>query len=368
MRFAGQLRSKDIATSIIERICEINDGNYVLMEVCGSHTMAIHRFGIPSMLPSSIRLISGPGCPVCVTSSGFIENAVTLARNPGNIITTFGDLLRVPGKSMTLERCRGNGSDIRVVKSPLEALEIAAVNKRKKVIFLGIGFETTTPSAAITIQEADARKVDNFFLLSAHKVMQPALRALVTDGIKFEGLIAPGHVSAITGSSIYMFLAEDFNLACVISGFEPVDILLSIYMLIKQINDGKPRVEIQYSRAVKPEGNSQARAAIEQVFMQVDDWWRGLGVIRNSGLALREEYKSFDARDHFELAPEENNEPAGCLCGSIMKGLKSPPECPYFGKECRPQDPVGACMVSQEGACQAFYRYNRKHDQIRTGK
>ena len=368
MGLVGQLRSKDIAASIVGKISEFNDGNYVLMEVCGSHTMAIHRFGIPSMLPSNIRLISGPGCPVCVTSSGFIENAVTLARIPGVIIATFGDLMRVPGNSVTLERTRANGSDIRVVKSPLEALGIATADRRKKVIFLGIGFETTTPSTAITIQEAETGRVDNFFLLSAHKVMPPALRALVTDGVKFEGLIAPGHVSAVTGSSIYNFLSEEYKLACVISGFEPVDILLSIYMLIKQIKDGNPRVEIQYSRAVKPGGNSRARSAIEHVFMETDEWWRGLGVIRNSGLALREEFRRFDAKEYFKLAPEENNEPAGCLCGSIMKGLRSPPECPHFGKKCTPQDPVGACMVSQEGACQAFYRYNRKDDQIKESK
>ncbi len=328
-----------------------------LMEVCGGHTHAIRKFGINSLLPDSITLLSGPGCPVCVTHTGFIDRAIHLAQNYPVIISTFGDLIRVPGSGQSLEAYRAAGADIRVVLSPLQGLELADSNKDKQVVFLGIGFETTAPSVAATIMTAKSRGIKNFSVLSAHKIMPPAMSALAGEQLNLDGFICPGHVSTITGSGIFEFLARDHGIPCVISGFEASDILESILMLIRQINGNKATVEIQYKRAVKPHGNLKALNIMNEVFMVSDDWWRGLGHIPKSGLIPRGNYAFFDTLQRFSVPefPDKHNQ--GCRCGEIIRGLIAPPECTLFGTSCTPDSPAGACMVSSEGACQAFYQY-----------
>lgn len=330
------------------------------MEVCGGHTMAIHKFGIPSLLPGNIELLSGPGCPVCVTDIKFIDRAVAYSRLNDTIITTYGDLIRVPGSSSSLDKEKADGADIRVVYSTLEALDVAEQNKNKKVIFLGIGFETTTPSSAVAISEASKKNIDNFFLYSSHKVMPPAMAALVDEGIKIDGYIGPGHVTTVAGAKMYDDLTGKYNLSIVISGFEPVDIMQSIYFLVRQLENNQPKVEIQYKRAVDYEGNLIAQHMINEVFELRDDWWRGLGVLPGSGLGLRKKYESFDAEKKIDVRVEEPKEPKGCICGEILKGLKRPTDCRLFKSVCTPSYPVGTCMVSNEGTCQAYYNYNFK--------
>jgi hydrogenase expression/formation protein HypD len=321
--------------------------------------MALYKFGLPALLPENINLLSGPGCPVCVTDRKYIDQAIAYARLENVIITTFGDLIRVPGSSSTLAKERANGADIRTVYSSLEALEIATDNPEKYVIFLGIGFETTAPTSAAAILEAAKTGRRNFYLFSAHKVMPPAMAALIDEGINIHGYLCPGHVSTITGTSIYEPLVEKYGVSCVISGFEPVDMMQSLLMLAKQQEEQRFAVEIQYTRAVKPEGNSKAQQLMQEVFRTRDDWWRGLGVLAESGLGIKEEYQQYDAEVMIDVDVEETVEISGCICGTILKGQKIPQDCPLFASVCTPSAPVGACMVSSEGACAAYYRYNR---------
>ena len=328
------------------------------MEVCGGHTMAIHRFGIPSLLPNTIELLSGPGCPVCVTSRTFIDRAIAMCRLPGVILTTYGDLIRVPGSFSSLEREKAEGADIRIVYSTLDALEIAKKNPDKRIVFPGIGFETTTPSSAVALLEARRQKVTNFYLLSSHKTMPLAMMALIDAGIRIDGYIGPGHVSTIAGAGMYAPLLAKYPLSIVISGFEPVDLLQSIYMIVQQMENNERKLEIQYKRVVTPEGNLKAKALVEEVFEPCDDWWRGLGVIPGSGMAIRKEFSAFDAIRQIAVNVEPAVEPPGCICGEVLKGIKKPVECLLFGKVCTPVNPIGTCMVSNEGACQAYYRYN----------
>lgn len=359
MKYIDEYRDRDLVKRISDRINRLSVRSLTFMEVCGGHTMAIQKFGIPSLLPDTIRLLSGPGCPVCVSSNRFIDHAVALSRLDDVIITTFGDLIRIPGSSSSLDREKAKGADIRIVYSVLDALEIAKSNPSGRVVFLGIGFETTAPTSAAAIVRAAEDNVRNFFLLSSHKIMPPAMEALVDEGVGLNGYIAPGHVSTITGSSIYQGIPEKYGLGCVISGFEPVDLLQSIYLLVKQCEEGTPKVEIQYKRAVKPEGNLKARRLLSEVFQAEDDWWRGLGVLKKSGLKLVQRYRNFDAEQMIEVSVEETREPKGCICGDILKGIKSPRDCKLFATVCNPSRPVGACMVSHEGSCHAWYRYNR---------
>jgi len=357
MKYVDEYRKKDLILSIAEKLNSISTKEIVLMEVCGGHTMAIHRFGLHSLLPSNIRLISGPGCPVCVSGQHFIDTAMAYSKLPGVIITTYGDLIRVPGSYTSLEKERANGSDIRIVYSVLESLEIAKNNPEKKVVFLGIGFETTAPATAAAILQAKQEKIINFFVLSAHKVMPPVMKALVEEGVKIDGFIAPGHVSAITGTAIFDELASVFGLGVVVSGFEPVDMMQAILMLVIQIESGKQRVEVQYQRVVHTEGNKTAQRMLEEVFELRDDQWRGLGMIPKSGLKIREKLKAFDAEVQFNVEVPASTEPKGCICGQILRGLKTPVDCQLFGKKCTPSDPVGACMVSGEGTCATYYKY-----------
>jgi hydrogenase expression/formation protein HypD len=294
-----------------------------------------------------------------VSSRKFIDQAIAYSRLPDVIITTYGDLIRVPGSTSSLDREKAAGADVRIVYSVMDALEIARKDPSKKIIFLGIGFETTAPASAAAILGAYRQDIINFHLFSSHKIMPPAMAALIDEGVKIDGYIAPGHVSTITGVSIYRDIAEKYHLGCVIAGFEPVDLIEAIYMLVKQVETGEQKVEIQYRRAVRPDGNLKAREMLEEVFGLRDDWWRGLGVLKSSGLGIREKYAAFDAEKVFTVEVEPTREDKGCICGEILKGLKTPKECVLFAKACTPENPAGPCMVSNEGACQAYYRYNR---------
>ena len=357
MKFVDEYRKKDLILSVAENLKAISRKEIILMEVCGGHTMAIHRFGLASLLPSNIRLISGPGCPVCVSSQLFIDKAMAYSKIPGTIITTYGDLIRVPGSSTSLEKERAAGSDIRIVYSALESLEIARGNPEKNVIFLGIGFETTAPATAATIIKAKKEKISNFFVLSAHKVMPPVMKALVEEGVKINGFIAPGHVTAITGTAIYNDLASVYGLGVVVSGFEPADLMQAVLMLAIQMESGTPKVEIQYQRVVHYKGNIIAQQLLDEVFVHSDDSWRGLGMIPDSGLKIRENFSSFDAEKQFTVNVPESVEPKGCICGQILRGIKTPEDCTLFAKKCSPSHPVGACMVSAEGTCATYYKY-----------
>ncbi|NVO18155.1 MAG: hydrogenase formation protein HypD [Bacteroidetes bacterium] len=357
MKFVDEYRSKGLIYSLAEQIRKISTKEICLMEVCGGHTMAIHRFGLHSLLPANIHLLSGPGCPVCVTGIGFIDKAIAYAQLPGVIITTYGDLIRVPGTEGSLEKSKALGADVRIVYSALDAVEIARFNPDRQVIFLGIGFETTTPATAAAIFHANESGLNNFLVLSAHKLMPPVMKALVDDKLKLDGFIAPGHVTAITGSDMYNFLSEEYKLGVVVAGFEPTDILQSILILVHQFEEGKPAVEIQYNRVVKPEGNVKARELVNSIFESCDDSWRGLGMIPFSGLKIREAFGTFDADKQLRIDSPVSREPKGCICGSILRGLKKPTNCALFGDTCTPSNPVGACMVSGEGTCATFYKY-----------
>jgi hydrogenase expression/formation protein HypD len=357
LKYIDEFRDKVLVQEISRKIKQISRKKITIMEVCGGHTMAIHKFGIPSLLPQNIELLSGPGCPVCVTDIRFIDRAVALSRLDDTIIATYGDLIRVPGSSSSLDKEKAEGADIRVVYSTLEALDIAEQNKKKKIIFPGIGFETTTPSSAIAILEASKKNINNFFLYSSHKIMPPAMAALIDEGVKIDGYIGPGHVTTVAGAKMYDNLSDKYKLSIVISGFEPVDILQSIYLLVRQLENNQPKVEIQYKRAVDYQGNLIAQNMINEVFEPRDDWWRGIGILRKSGLGLRKKYESFDAEINIDVKVEEPKEPKGCICGEILKGLKKPTDCSLFRSVCTPSYPIGTCMVSNEGTCQAYYNF-----------
>jgi hydrogenase expression/formation protein HypD len=329
-----------------------------LMEVCGTHTVAIFRHGIRALLPESIRLLSGPGCPVCVTAAADVEAAILLARSGVATLATFGDMMRVPGRRESLAEARADGADVRIVYSPLDALALAQNNPSREVVFFATGFETTSPLAAGTLLEAEKRGVPNFSLFSVHKTVPPALAALLGSGeVQVDGFILPGHVCTVTGTAPFEFLPLRFGKAAVVTGFDAVDILSGIAMLLAQLAAGLPRVEIQYTKVVRPGGNPRAREILDRYFEPADAHWRGIGTIPGSGLDLRPAFASRDAVRRFGLARPDVPDPAACQCGAVLKGIKSPPDCKLFGKACTPDRPVGACMVSSEGSCAAFYKY-----------
>ncbi|WP_371371989.1 hydrogenase formation protein HypD [Sporomusa aerivorans] len=348
------------ARSLTEGIGRLASRPVRIMEVCGTHTVAIFRNGIRQLLPESVELVSGPGCPVCVTPNEYLDTAIAYSSCPDIIITTFGDMLKVPGSSSTLLARKAQGAAIRVVYSPLESLDIARENPDKKVIFLAVGFETTAPTAAATILQAEQLGIDNFFVLSAHKLVPPALRAILTaEDINVDGFLLPGHTTAISGLAPYRFLAEEYRVPAVVTGFEALDILQGIYLLLEQIAAGKAALENQYSRVVKPEGNPAAVAILDKIYQPAAAAWRGFGVIDGSGLELTLAYKRFSAQDMLPLSGVITREPAGCRCGEVLRGRIVPAECPQFGLNCTPEKPVGACMVSVEGACAAWYKYGQ---------
>ncbi|GFO53635.1 hydrogenase expression/formation protein [Geomonas sp. Red276] len=359
----SQFRSKEYVKGLSARIKELAAGTgrtMTFMEVCGTHTMSIYQYGIRSLLPENVKLISGPGCPVCVTPVGYVDHAVAYARRPGTVVATFGDMIRVPGSTSSLMQERARGADIRIVYSPLDAVELAAKNPDKQVVFLGVGFETTAPTIAGSIIMAARRGLTNYFVLASHKTMPIPMEVLSADpALGIDGYLCPAHVSAIIGANAYRFLTEKHGIPCVATGFEPADVMHGVEMLVKQIVEGRSEVEIQYSRFVTWEGNVKAQQVLKEVFAPVDAAWRGIGVIPGSGLEISEQYHHFDATRAIPVEVEEPREPKGCQCGEVLKGKLSPFECPLFGKLCTPEAPVGACMVSSEGSCAAAYKYGR---------
>ncbi len=347
---------------VVERIKELVEsiGRPIkLMEVCGTHTVAIFRHGIRDIIPKEIRLLSGPGCPVCVTPIKDVDAAIAISRRDDCILSTFGDMMRVPGSKQSLFHAQAEGAHIRIVYSPMDALELALANKDKNVVFFATGFETTSPSIAGTISEAERLGVKNFFIYSAHKIVPPALKALLdSPDLKIDGFILPGHVTTIIGTKPYEFIASDYRIPSVVTGFEAEDILLAIAMLLEQMAAGRAAIEIQYTRVVRPEGNQKAMSLINKYFEPCDANWRGIGVIPGSGLKLRDEAKLFDVSRVFNLDIPEGHEPKGCQCGLVLRGVKIPTDCRLFGKACTPEHPVGACMVSTEGSCAAYYKYS----------
>ena len=357
-----KLESKEL----IEGIKRLSNGKSVnLMEVCGTHTVAIARSGIREILPENVRLISGPGCPVCVTPQEYIDKAIYLSRQKDIIITTFGDLIRVPGTDSSLERERSLGADIRVVYSPAQSIDIAKQNTEKKVVFLAVGFETTIPTITGTLEMALRENIRNLHILCAHKVVPPALEVLAkSPDLNIDGFILPGHVSTIIGIKPYEFLARDHKKACVISGFAPTQILETILLLLNQIHTKQFSVLNQYTGTVDYDGNKRAMSSIKKFLEPVDSVWRGIGTIPSSGLRLRDEFSSFDIEVVVSIPLMKSKEPAGCRCGDVLKGKIYPSDCPLFGRVCTYENPVGACMVSSEGSCAAYYRFaNRKNSQ-----
>jgi hydrogenase expression/formation protein HypD len=366
-------RDPQVARQLIDGIAALAaalavgaDGPINIMEVCGTHTMAIAKNGLRAVMPDTIHLTSGPGCPVCVTSNHDIDIAIELAKQPEVTVTTFGDMIKVPGSYSSLAREKGEGADVRVVYSPLDALELAQREPDRHVSFIGVGFETTTPIIAATIKRAAAAGLDNFSIYSAHKTVPGALRAIAADPeINISGLLLPGHVSTIIGTEPYGFLTREFGIPGVVAGFEPVDILQAIFMLLKQLVAARegvfPCIQIAYGRGVRAEGNPVAVAAIEEVFEPVDAEWRGLGVIPGTGLAIREKFAQFDSLKRIALDVPPARETKGCECGAILRGIKLPDQCRLFRHGCSPEHPIGPCMVSSEGSCAAYYKYDIQH-------
>jgi hydrogenase expression/formation protein HypD len=355
----AQFRDPSLAARLVDQIRRMTTREISLMEVCGTHTMAIFRTGIRSLLPHTIRLISGPGCPVCVTSQKEIDMFISLAGMEGVIITTFGDLIRVPGSRSSLQEERANGRDIRVVYSTLDAVKIAKQNPKKRVIFLGVGFETTAPTIAASLMMAREMKLENFYAACAHKRVPPALDALLkTPSVQINGFLLPGHVSVIIGEKAYRQVVETHRIPSVITGFEPMDILQGILALTIQVRSGEARLQNAYPRAVLPQGNLKAMSILYQVFEHADAQWRGIGVIPESGLKLREDFRRFDAFIQFDVSVDEPMEPKGCGCGQVLIGAITPHQCPLFRSVCTPEEPVGPCMVSTEGTCAAYYRFS----------
>ena len=347
-----------LARGLIETIHRLAPEHATLMEVCGTHTVAIARNGIRDLMPEGLRLASGPGCPVCVTCNRDIDTVIALARIPNVTITTFGDMTRVPGSTSSLLAEQAAGRSVEIVYSPLDALAFAKAHPEREVVFVGVGFETTTPLVAMAIKRAKAMGLSNFTVFAAHKNMPGALELLVGDPtLELDALILPGHVSTIIGAEPYRFLAEKYGIPGVITGFEPVDVLQGIAMLVRQLHEGRAEIEIAYARGVMPEGNPVALAAIDEVFETCTATWRGLGDIPGSGYRIRDEFANFDAVRRFEPDVEPTRDPKGCRCGDVLRARIAPNECPLFRTVCTPENPVGPCMVSSEGSCAAYYRY-----------
>ena len=351
-------KDPELARGLIETIHRLAPEHATLMEVCGTHTVAIARNGIRDLMPEGLRLASGPGCPVCVTCNRDIDTVIALARIPNVTITTFGDMTRVPGSTSSLLAEQAAGRSVEIVYSPLDALAFAKAHPEREVVFVGVGFETTTPLVAMAIRRAKAMGLSNFTVFAAHKNMPGALELLVGDPtLELDALILPGHVSTIIGAEPYRFLAEKYGIPGVITGFEPVDVLQGIAMLVRQLHEGRAEIEIAYARGVMPEGNPVALAAIDEVFEICTATWRGLGDIPGSGYRIRDEFANFDAVRRFEPDVEPTRDPKGCRCGDVLRARIAPNECPLFRTVCTPENPVGPCMVSSEGSCAAYYRY-----------
>ncbi len=358
MKFIDEYRDPELGKRLVARIRRKSTKPVRLMEFCGGHTVAIAKHGIRQLLPPTIEMLSGPGCPVCVTANADLDKAIALAAVPDIIVTTFGDMMKVPASRSSLQQAKAEGGDVRIVYSTQDALDIAEANPTRAVVFIGIGFETTAPTVAASVVQAEQRGISNYYVLSQHKVCPPVIKALLDSGeVKLDGIVCPGHVSAVIGSRPYDFIPKDYGIGCVVSGFEPLDILLCVEMLVDQIEAGHPTVEIAYKRGVRVEGNRTALELMYRVFELCDGNWRGVGIVPGSGLKLRPEYGRFDVEKAFEISPGEPIEPKGCICGEILRGVSTPLDCNLFKGVCNPEHPVGPCMVSSEGSCSAYYRY-----------
>ncbi len=331
-----------------------------IMEVCGTHTTEFFRTGVKDLFPDGLRLVDGPGCPVCVTPNDYLDRVIEIGREYNTIVTTFGDMIKVPSSYSSLGKEKSEGMDIEVVYSPLDALEIAEKNPGREVVFISVGFETTAPSEAVAILEAQKRNIKNFSLLSSNKLTPPAVKALLdAQEVNIDGFILPGHVSAIIGVAGWRYISEDYSKPCVVAGFENHDLIRGTLLLMKLVTEGRSNILNEYTRVVKEEGNKKAQEIMFKVFDRSDSHWRGIGVIPESGLAIKDEYAEFDAYKKFPVTPPETREPKGCRCGELLRGLIIPEECPLYAKGCTPEHPIGPCMVSTEGPCAAYYKYGR---------
>ena len=371
MRFVDEYRSGDVAKRLAAGIEELAEPgrHYKIMEVCGGHTHAIYKHGVEDLLPPEIELVHGPGCPVCVIPMGRQDDAIAIAERPEVIFTTFGDMMRVPGSRGSLLDAKSRGADVRMVYSPLDALKVARDNPDRQVVFFAIGFETTTPSTAVTLLRARAEGIQNFSLFANHVTIVPAIRAiLASPDLRLDGFIGPGHVSTVIGVRPFRFIARDFDRPVVVSGFEPLDVLSGVHMVLTQLREGRREVENQYSRVVRDEGNPAAmRAIAETMELRTTFEWRGLGFISHSALKLREEFAEWDAEVLYDVPGVRVADPKACQCGEVLKGVIKPWECKVFGTACTPETPIGTCMVSSEGACAAYYNYGR-YSNVRTNR
>jgi hydrogenase expression/formation protein HypD len=367
MRFVDEYRDPAAARGLVARITELaGDGHYKFMEVCGGHTHTIYRHGIEHVLPTSVELVHGPGCPVCVIPMGRIDDAIAVAEEPGVIFTSFGDMMRVPGSKGNLLGAKARGADVRFVYSPLDALRIASENPERQVVFFAVGFETTAPSTAATLLRARQDQVMNFSVFSNHVTIVPPIKAILeSPDLRLDGFLGPGHVSTVVGQRPYRFVPEVYGKPLVTAGFEPLDILQAIVMLLEQINEGRCCVENQYTRCVSDAGNPRALAILSEVFeLRPHFEWRGLGFISQSALKLRPEFADWDAEIRFQVPGVRVADPKACQCGEVLKGVIKPWECKVFGTACTPETPIGTCMVSSEGACAAYYNFGRLHREV----
>lgn len=360
MKHLDEYRDSSLALPLVEELKKTVTKPLTVMEVCGSHTMAIFRNGLRSILPGGMKLVSGPGCPVCVTSASHMDAFIAMADIPGVHVTIFGDLFRVPGSAGSLAEASSRGAKVDIVYSPMDALELAKNNPDELLVFLGVGFETTTPGIAATILAAKNQKVTNFCVFATQKTMPAPMEALLSDpSLKIDGLLCPGHVSSIIGAGAWEPMAKKYNLACVVGGFETADLLKALILLARQVGSGDIKVENMYPRAVSWEPNQRAAKMVDEIFEPTDMDWRGLGQIPKSGLKIRAAYKDFDAEVRLDITLPNAAEPKGCLCGEILKGKMTPNQCPLFDNRCSPATPVGPCMVSSEGTCAAYHKYGR---------
>ncbi len=368
MKYVDEFRDPEAARVLLreieqstQRLGATEHDPVQIMEVCGGHTHAIFRYALKDLVPPALEFVHGPGCPVCVLPMGRVDDCIAIARRPEVIFTTFGDAMRVPGSKMSLLQARAEGADVRMVYSPLDALNIAASNPDRQVVFFGLGFETTMPSTALTVLDAERRGIDNFTLFCNHITIVPTIKAILdSPGMKLDGFIGPGHVSMVIGTAPFQFIADDYKRPLVVAGFEPIDILYALLMVLRQLEAGKARIENQYTRLVDPNGNRVALEAISRVFELREFFeWRGLGSIDHSGVRICEPYARFDAERRFAIPNVRVADPKSCQCGEVLKGVIKPHQCKVFGKACTPQTPLGALMVSSEGACSAYYQYAR---------
>lgn len=359
MKYLDEYRDADLVKQYLEEIQKKVRGSWSVMEICGGQTHSLVKNGIVDLLPENITMVHGPGCPVCVTPTELIDKAIFIAEQPGSILCSFGDMIRVPGSKKSLLKSKADGGDVRIVYSPLDAVKLAQANPDKQVVFFAVGFETTAPPNALSVMQAKKLGLTNYSILTSHVLVPPAMDALLQDEeTRIDGFLAAGHVCTVMGTAQYAPIVEQFHIPIVVTGFEPVDLLKGLYSCLMQLEDGEAFLENQYKRAVYEDGNPQAREMIEAVFEMTDRSWRGIGVLPLSGYGIRSEYAEYDAERRFEFAAAESIESPSCIAGEILKGIKKPLECPEFGKRCTPENPLGAPMVSSEGACAAYYNFS----------